>query len=105
MNQALISSLPAAPELLTAMAVSVLNPILLAPDASVSAMPFVLTTTFLRRANRQPGKPGTERAAGGTNAPYLPRAAGPRKVGVLTRAATFSWNGVALRRWSVMSEQ
>jgi hypothetical protein len=87
------------------MAVSALNPSRLAFDVSVSVMPFDLITTFLRRANRKRGNLGILRAVCGTKAPHLPREARPHEVSILTRAATFSWNGVAPRRWPVMSEQ
>jgi hypothetical protein len=105
MNQGLVSSLSVAHEPIPAMVVSVLNPSWLALDVSVSASPFALNTTFLRRANWQPGKPGLQRVVCRTNAPHLLRDAHPHEVSAPTRAATFSWNGVAPRRWPVMSEQ
>jgi hypothetical protein len=95
MNQASTSSLPVAHEPIPAVAVSVLNPSWLAPDVSVSALPFALTTKSLRRANRKRGNLGIQRAVCGTKASHLLRDAGPHEVSVLTRAATFSWNGVA----------
>jgi hypothetical protein len=95
MNQALTSSLPVAHEPIPAMAVSALNSSRRTLDVSVSAMPFALDTTSLRRANWKPGRPGIERAVCGINIPRLPREARPQQVRVLTRAATFSWNGVA----------
>jgi hypothetical protein len=99
MNRALVSSLHAALEPISAMAVSVLNPSRLVLDVSVSVTSCALNATLLRRANRRPGKRGLQRGVCRTTVPSLLRDAHPQQVSVLTRAATFSWNGVAPRRW------
>ena len=95
MNRALVSSLPVVHEPTPAVAVSVLNPSRLAQDVSASVTSCALSATLLRRANRRPGKPGLQGGVCRTTVPSLLRDAHPQQVSVLTRAATFSWNGVA----------
>jgi len=96
MNQASISSLRAAHGPIPTVAVSVLNPSSwLVSGVSVSAMPFALTTASVRRSNRKRGNLDIPQAVCRTKAPPLLREAHPQQVSVLTRAATFSWNGVA----------
>lgn len=95
MNQALVSSLPAAHEPIPTVVVSVLNPLRWAPDVSVSAMPFALDTTFLRRVNWKRGRSGIGRVVCRTRIAPVLRDAHPYQVSTLTRASTFSWNGVA----------
>ena len=82
-----------------AVAVSALNPAPLALGVPVGVLSFAPTITSPSRTNRKAGRSGTRRAVHRPNAARLPRDAHPHGVGVLTRAATFSWNGVASRRW------
>jgi hypothetical protein len=78
-----------------AVVVSAGDPSLLVVGVPVSALPFALPGTPASHTNRRAGGSGTHWAVYRSNAARPARDARPHKVSVLTRAATFSWNGVA----------
>ena len=68
-------------------------------SVSVSALSFAPTTVSPNQANRRAARSGAGRAVCRPHAACPLREAHAHRAGVPTRAATFSWNGVAPRRW------
>ncbi len=78
-----------------AVAVSDLKSPPLALDVLVGAPSFALLSMPPGRTNRRAGRSGIRRAVCRPDAARVPRDAHPHGVGVPTRAATFSWNGLS----------